>query len=411
MVYNTKIKKDSLKYFPIFLFTFFPYITLYSFGSDIQPWGIMFICLFVLLLFLKNIKFNLVFVFLLLPGIYSILLLWLSIDKFSAIRSVLGYLIISLVPLAFYYILKKKYDLFVIWLKITTVIYLVVALVQIAIYNKFMLPFLNRISTTEIRGVTSLTPEPTFYGIVCLFLILIFLVLNIENKSKYIYMLLFQIVFLAQSSMTILFLIIFCFYYFIFKMNIKIIFLALIIISMLIFSFLFFSFDFLPSNARFIHLMRMFLEDPSNIFIVDASINDRVSAIYFSLKGFFDNYLIANGFGNYMSYLNMELSKQNLFWWVSLSNRIMSFYGSILFELGFIGLLIPIIYSIIIFKAYKSKMRDALLYMFFFNTILFSAIPLSFPFIGVYIAALLYRNKYDIIIIHYEKNGRIKKLV
>jgi len=411
LVYNTKIKKDSLKYFPIFLFTFFPYITLYSFGSDIQPWGIMFICLFVLLLFLKNIKFNLVFVFLLLPGIYSILLLWLSIDKFSAIRSVLGYLIISLVPLAFYYILKKKYDLFVIWLKITTVIYLVVALVQIAIYNKFMLPFLNRISTTEIRGVTSLTPEPTFYGIVCLFLILIFLVLNIENKSKYIYMLLFQIVFLAQSSMTILFLIIFCFYYFIFKMNIKIIFLALIIISMLIFSFLFFSFDFLPSNARFIHLMRMFLEDPSNIFIVDASINDRVSAIYFSLKGFFDNYLIANGFGNYMSYLNMELSKQNLFWWVSLSNRIMSFYGSILFELGFIGLLIPIIYSIIIFKAYKSKMRDALLYMFFFNTILFSAIPLSFPFIGVYIAALLYRNKYDIIIIHYEKNGRIKKLV
>jgi len=139
----------------------------------------------------------------------------------------------------------------------------------------------------------------------------------------------------------------------------------------------------------------MFLSEPSNLFIADASINDRVSAIYFSIKGFFDNNMIANGFGTYAQYLSDELPKQDTFWWVSESNRIMSFYGGILFELGFVGLLIPFVYSILIFKAYKYKISDGLLYFFFINTILLTAIPLSFPFVGIYMATLLYKVKYE----------------
>ena len=158
-------------------------------------------------------------------------------------------------------------------------------------------------------------------------MILLFVALDIKDKKKYIYLLLFQIVFLAQSSMTILFLMIYCFYYSIFKVNLKTISLVLFgVFTALLFIY---NMDLSPHNIRVFQLINMFLSDPSNIFIADASINDRVSAIYFSIKGFIDNNFIANGFGTYSQYLNSELPKQSTFWWVSVSNRIMSFYGGI----------------------------------------------------------------------------------
>jgi len=389
------IRKNSLKYLPILLFSFFPYVTLYPVNSDIQPWCILFVLVFSLLLFYKNTKFPSEISPLWLPFMCSLGLLVVSSDILSAIRSVFGYLTIGLVPFAFYFILKYEYDLFEKFIKITSIIYFIVGLVQILFYKQFMSFLLNRLSTSENRGVTSLAPEPTFYGIICLFLILIFLSLNIKNKYAYIYILLFQIFFLAQSSMTILFLIIFIFYYSIFKLNIKVVFFTLFGV-MTVFTFLY-NIDLASYNIRAIQLLNIFLEEPTNILIVDASVNDRVSAIYFSLKGFFDNYILPNGFGTYTTYLSLELPKQTTFWWVSESNRIMSYYGSILFELGFVGIVIPFTYSFIIFKAYKYKLRDFLLYLFFLNTILFSAIPLSFPFVGIYIATLLYKAKHETI--------------
>lgn len=386
-------KKDRLKYLPILLFSFFPYVTLYSFGSDIQPWSILFVSVLTLLLFYKNIRFDFKIFFLLLPFLYSLGLLVISSDTLSAIRSVIGYLTISMVPFSFYYILKYQYYLFEKFLKVATIIYFIVGLVQILFYKQFMSFLLNRLSSTENRGVTSLVAEPTFYGISCLFLILIFISLDIKNKEKYIYLLLFQIVFLAQSSMTILFLLLYGGYYFLFKVNSKVILwtffglFILVIVSS--------NTEIVSQNIRVLQLIGKFIEEPSNIFIVDASINDRVSAIYFSFKGFFDNYMLANGFGTYKSYLSFELPKQTTFWWVSESNRIMSYYGSILFELGFIGLIVPFVYSLIILKAYRHNVRDFFLYLFFINTILLSAIPLSFPFVGIYMATLLYKAKLE----------------
>lgn len=378
---------------PILLFSFFPYATLYSFGTDIQPWSILFITIFSLLLFYKNIRFSFEIFFLWLPFLYSLGLLTISLDIQSAIRSVLGYLTIGIVPFAFYYILKSHYDLFEKFIKVTSIIYFIVGLVQILFYKQFMSFLLNRLSTSESRGVTSLAAEPTFYGIVCMFLILIFISLDIKNKEKYIYLLLFQIIFLAQSSMTILFLIIYGVYYFLFKASLKVILWSLVFLLVSIIGVI--NTDIMSQNVRVFLLLGKLLEDPSSIFIVDASINDRVSAIYFSFKGFFDNYMLPNGFGTYAPYLSFELPKQTTFWWVSESNRIMSYYGSILFELGFIGLIVPFGYSFIILKAYKYEVKDFLLYLFFINTILLSAIPLSFPFVGIYMATLLYKAKYE----------------
>lgn len=346
-----------------------------------------------IILFYNNFRFPNIFILLFIPLFYGLLLLPTSYDYLSGLRSVVGYFTIALVPLVFYFMLKKYFDITIKFLKLTVIIYFLVGLIQVIFDRNFFSSILNRSSTTDSRGVTSLVAEPTFYGIVCLFLILIFVSLEIKNRKEYIYLLLFQIIFLSQSSMTILFLIIFCFYYFLFKSNFRMI--NIFVVLLAVISLVLFNIDFSSSNLRMLQLVNKFVENPSTIFILDASINDRVSAIYFSIKGFLDNYGIANGFGRYSSYLALEIPKQNIFWWVSESNRIMSFYGSVLFELGFVGFLIPIVYSTIIYKAYKYKVKEVLLYIFFINTILFSAIPLSFPFIGIYMATLIYKVKYE----------------
>ena len=151
--------------------------------------------------------------------------------------------------------------------------------------------------------------------------------------------------------------------------------------------------NFYNYDIRALHLLSQLITHPESL-MSDDSINTRMGIIYFSIKGFIDGYGMPNGFGAFSDYWTIEILKQNIFVQVygTPPVRIMSFYGSILFELGVIGLLIPISYSIIIFKAYKKNIKDFLLFFFFLNTILFTAIPLSLPLVGVYMAALLYRS-------------------
>jgi hypothetical protein len=289
-----------------------------------------------------------------------------------------------------------RYHLFEKFLKMASIFYFVVGLIQTFTHKEFMLFLLNSIRTSENRGVTSLTVEPTFYGLVCLFLILIFLSLDVQNKNKYIYLLLFQIIFLSQSTMTILLLSMYGLYYFIFKINFKKIVLVLVFLFLFLASIEILNSDIINQNTRFFELLKLIIDSPSKILTADQSINFRLADIYFSFKGFIDNYMIPNGFGTYQAYITSELTQQTAFTggsgWVTGSNRISSYYGSILFELGFVGLIIPLTYSYIIKKAYRYQIRDFLLNLFFINTVLLTAVPLSFTFVGIYLATLMYIN-------------------
>ncbi|MFT6127425.1 MAG: hypothetical protein ACJAVA_001915 [Flavobacteriaceae bacterium] len=370
---------------------FFPYLTIYSFGTDLQPTSIVFVTAYAVILFILRISFKRVLVFLTLPFSLSILLMLLDENLFFSIRSVVGYTTILLVPWVFLYILNNYNRIFIFTLKFSTIVYLIIALIQYLFDRGFLTFLLSRARTTHNRGVVSLSTEPTTYGLICLFFILIFIALNIPNKKKYILILLLQIIFLAQSSMVILLLLIFYCYHIIFNLNLKNILIGFVCLIILL---LFFSnIDLLSNDSRLIVLIKNVINHPMQILTIDASVNDRASAIYFSIKGFVDNYFLPNGFSSYEYYLNSELPKQHLFFQDSSRGRIMSYYGGMLYELGIFGLLIPITYSIIIIKSYASNVRSMFLYLLFFNTILFSAIPMSFPFVGIYLACLIYRKE------------------
>ena len=387
------IKINTYKYFPLLLFSFFPYITPYSFGTDIQPWSILLVSLMTLLMLFSNIKIQSYIYYLWLPFLFSFMLFFISPETKSAVRSILGYLTIGLVPYVFYYILKNHYSLFEKFIKVSTVVYFFVGLAQLIINEKFMLFAVNRMTSSENRGITSLSVEPTFYGMICLFLLLIFITLNIKNSKKYIYLLLIQIIFFSQSTMTILLMIVYGFYYFLFKMNLKVVLTSFFFFAVTLTAIV--NTDIINQDIRFFNVLRMLISNPSEIISRDASINFRLADIYFPIKGFIDNYMLPNGFNTYQTYLVSELAQQSTFsgndGWVTKSNRISSFYSSILFELGIVGLIIPIIYSLIILKAYRYQTRNALINLFFINTMLITAIPLSFTFVGIYMSSLIYR--------------------
>jgi len=371
----------------------FPFVTIASFGTDIQPWNIVFLVIMTTVIFNNSVKINRRLAVLFIPVGLAILLILISTDDlFSYVRSLLGYVVIALSPIVYYYIIDRNFNQFLKIIRLSTYVWLGAALIQYFVDPSMFGFLLNRISGGGDRGVVSLSPEPTFYGIVGIFYILIFLAIDYRKNQRYIFLWILQIFFLAQSSMAILFVIIFMFYLLIFKPNIKLIFSCVFLVIFAVTALFFIDINEY-THIRAVSLFVSFLENGIDIANLDPSINDRWSAIYFSLMGLLDNYLLPNGMASYAGYLSEQIQHNDYFWWVSVQNRIMSYYGSILFELGIVGLIVPFVYSSIVFRAYSCKKKDLILYFVFINTILFSAIQLSLPLVGMYIATLLYKIK------------------
>ncbi len=206
--------------FIILLLVFFPYISIIDFGTDVQPLALTFgIVFFGLSLYRKReLERNFIYPFIVM--FFSIVIFLFSGDYFEGIRSSLGYMSLFFIPVVVFSIIKKSPELFIKILKISTFVYFFVAIIQ-RVFDKFFLSnLLTRMSTSEERGVTSLTPEPTFYGTTLLFLLLIFYSLELKKGLIYQFFIVFQIVFLAQSSMAVLYLLVFFFSILFFRLKI-----------------------------------------------------------------------------------------------------------------------------------------------------------------------------------------------
>ncbi|HIB1801565.1 TPA: hypothetical protein ACWWAW_002017, partial [Enterococcus faecium] len=146
----------------VFFFCLFPYVTIIKTGSDVQPYALIFAILFLIYLFLKNkyIKsFNPSFL-LLLPIVYSVIMLSNSFSFLLWLRSFYGYLtipILSLVAYNSFSLLSGKI------LNFSIKIWFLFAIVQKFIYKFFGNILVARISTSTDRGVTSLAVEPSAF--------------------------------------------------------------------------------------------------------------------------------------------------------------------------------------------------------------------------------------------------------
>ncbi|NTL75665.1 hypothetical protein HQ672_01275 [Enterococcus faecium] len=338
----------------VFFFCLFPYVTIIKTGSDVQPYALIFAILFLIYLFLKNkyIKsFNPSFL-LLLPIVYSVIMLSNSFSFLLWLRSFYGYLtipILSLVAYNSFSLLSGKI------LNFSIKIWFLFAIVQKFIYKFFGNILVARISTSTDRWVTSLAVEPSAFANICLFLFLLndlFYYSDKINKKSYnfnIFLLLLQFI-MANSAMGYLLLIVYFFTKIFIKSGIKsrIFQVICIFLSIYLFQLLRSNLYLLPIN-RVTSILLKLNEDWKEIFFTDQSISDRLAHILISGKSLFTNYGLGYGLGTWSKEAygiidNSGTFIQKLVSTNFTSGRIMSGWGTIFFEIGIIGLLIVVWY-------------------------------------------------------------------
>jgi len=314
--------------FALIVASFFPYITPITTPFSMQPYPLIFGLIYYAYHRLWNFKFPLS---LHLPAITlaAASFLMLYDPSLNALRSLFNYASFSLLLYCYVHLLVT-YD----HLKVThlvgliSVIYVGIGVTQMLIFPSIASCCVGNIAdNTSLlesgRGVSSLTPEPTFYGFFCLAFIIIF---KIMNYKKYFYVNLFGLVFLSFSSLAILCFAIYLIITFFVQMSIrnKIYFISISgLIAAVLWTFI------SQLDLRLILILNNFIENGFVVASMDESISGRLYHLVQPWQSFIDNWGLPNLFSG-------------------LPNgdpRILSGFGSGIYELGV--LFLPVLWTIV----------------------------------------------------------------
>jgi hypothetical protein len=374
-----KVTFSSAMFLLLFWACFFPFISLLGLQTDSQPNAL--IVSLLILLFNSTALFPKSSMLLLLLSVVGLVLLPFSRFDVQNIVSVVGYFSLFIVPIAVYISLHRFGGLSFNLFKIISIVWGFVAIIQKVIYPGFLTFLLPRASgiTMNGRGVISLAPEPTYYGTVVALLIVIYLLNFWEEKRAILHFLIFQLVFLSISS-TIIFVGLFSFFvYFIVSFfQTKIITKTYLFLGILGVGFLGITVKSAWQETRLFKTIDIFIESPE-LLLKDESISERFNHIYFSIASLNDNYGVPHGYGRFKNYIiekNRDPAYYKFFEMIDLDHysKIMSGYGTIIFEFGVIGLLLPVLLLCLLRK--KLRYPNILFAFVFLNVVLFTAISL-----------------------------------
>jgi hypothetical protein len=362
---------------------FFPWLSLSTNNMDSQPWPLLASLFF---LFSKGSFFADAFCkivsFLILLSIFVILLInyfnFNSASSFLVMRSIAGYISIALIYIVFFNIKLlridiKKHIILINW------IWILISVVQL-IFGPYLFDWAVHVRTSPSRGVTSLAPEPTFFA---MFLIVISWIIIYEFRGKRsivangtVIANLITIIFIAKSSMAILYVGVIFILWLVFGEASYRKKLLIAISTITLAPFLFIVAILVAPESRFVDLIYDVIDSPASLITKDLSINDRFSYVYFSFYGFVDGALLPRGVGAFAEYAKfMNGHWKDLF--IRLPGSIiLSWSGALLFELGVLGLCIFLIVLTIIYKGAGQGYRW--LSVAVFLTISIAAIPHGF---------------------------------
>ena len=387
-----------------FIFALFPFV---SFGLntwDTQPYFIIFGAVSGLLfissgaVFYKSAHLIIISIFILLT-----LTLVTNTYDFIFFRGLFSYLAFF-VTLIVSIILFQRNGVPIKLIVYSNIIYILVAITQALSgdfkNDIFSFLVLSNSFADGSRGVIGLTPEPTIFAILMFFMTWIYLIIydyKPPSKIKILIALnLMTILFLAKSSMVYVYFITAAFFYLAANLQNKKVIIIIIGISI----FFIASFNFMMAalpESRFVHLSTIAAGLDGNILeriIVminfDASINDRVLNVVFPYLGFLYNYGLPGGLHNFFSVSKALVGLTDGYFWAGLgSNKILSFVGAFIFELGILGVYF-FYYLYNLLKDKKSHIRFFELLLLF--TILNSSIPVAFPYVAILMAFLYFKK-------------------
>ncbi|ENQ8176722.1 hypothetical protein [Vibrio parahaemolyticus] len=382
----------------VLAFQFFPWLSFRMFEGDTQPWPLL-LSLIASLFFIKN-KVDKAAVMVLCAFIFSFCLaiVYCRFDVLT-IRAIFGYL--TLFSVYYFYLeYKKRYDAKAIIIA-TNIIWIVAGLIQVLV-DPYVFDFLVHTRTSEARGVTGLAPEPTFYGIFLYFMCwLIYVETNFYSKDKLcrMYTLLTIlnvafIVFVAKSSMVVVFLFLTFVFLLIRNLSARLV-ACSVLFCLLTIPMLNVVWSSLGlEDARMFKLASRVFDGGLFLLIRDASINSRISHVYLSFYEFVTSGMLPHGYHSFGGKLEELLANSDVFYWGKHTDKIMSWLGGVLFELGFWGLIIVawISYSMMGTAISYRKILDVSLFLL----VLTSAIPLAFPLVPLILASARYQYIYKV---------------
>lgn len=401
---NPLSKKLTSIFFLLFLFfCFFPYLRILPLPLDSQPNAlILAVCIFVISFHNKVAKEIKYLLFVLFSAIICMVCSW---EGVLGLRILTNYVSLFFITYATYVALRYlnglPYSFF------CNVVYwwFLVGFIQLTIYPSF-LDFLLLRSDNELmlargRGVTSLAVEPTFYGMICL-LLMIINHLNFYEQKRYkwiLFLLLVQFIVFSRSTT--------CFFVLGISCTLYILYWVLKgrncfwwLIGICIGSFVVYKgalYVTSHTDIRFARALHHLLQEPSSFLLMDYSVNNRFMHAFFPLKGFIDNIGFPHGLGNFNDYL-MKMS-EDAYWGrllpydVSGEKKTATSIGGPLFELGIFAL--PIYYVIITCFRQISKYRIASDFCFFILFgLMLNTLNFNNAILGFFMGNLVYLKYY-----------------
>ncbi|WP_217522770.1 hypothetical protein [Vibrio metschnikovii] len=407
-----KISLTKLAIFLTVFFSAFNYIAIIPNNMDTQPWYIIASIISAVVVYLNNNscvgRIVCFYLYLLISFLIVFCIYGIVENSVSDVYRNLG-TYISLFTVSYVFYIGFKRGL----INSSQIFIFICVWFIFGILQKFFnfdTTFILENRTSSGRGVTSLAPEPTFYAIMISLLYILYYYARVhegvvENLflNKTFIIVLFQVFFLASSSMMMLVWIIgLCLfvslniikYVFIldFKKILSVFF--LIVAFVFVFVFLFDSVD--VSGMRF---YKLFMDLNNGIYLVsqDASVNDRLAHVYFPFYGVVSNNLLPGGVSSFSHYLEMKGEVlSGFFWYGAITNKIMSYFGTLLYELGFLSFPFFFYISLLVFYfIYRFKFDiNIVTSVFILLVILFLSVPLSNPLsVGVLVLISLNYKK------------------
>ncbi|MBA7518375.1 hypothetical protein ES705_10445 [subsurface metagenome] len=386
----------------------FPYLSLIQTPFDTQPSAVIFsILIFSIFLIKKdnNLSFPFPLWALFLIFLYALGIYFINSNYYYGMRSLVGYASVFFITFASYK--TFKYSNIKIYI-FSINIWLLFGVVQLLFNKNFGRWFVPRMSTSATRRVTSLAVEPSYYATFCIFALILneLFYRNAKYNRKVYYIIMCILVFqmiITFSGSGFLFLLVFffskCISSIFFDQGIKrykILFSSTIILFLIIFLFL-----YLPAlqYSRAGLLLKNALKDPIALLLTDTSVADRVSHVLLSFYSLLYSKGIGLGLGTWGDYADLlttftggrieEIANVRL----STGGRIMSGWGSTIYEIGIFGVLFIIVFLWIMFVGLRRNKEMKSIYfisMLTMGFVMLMAVPIAFPLFGYTLGAFLY---------------------
>lgn len=382
-----------------FFFVFFPYIVTYPLESDVQPNALLFALLYLCLIFYKKqgiiipkYFFPIIFVI-----FYALCMFFIQTNSFMfGLRSCVGIFSFFIFLLFGYmtckYISYKIIKYFIILWFIFTMME-AINFLFLDIYNPASL-LIRRTTEVGFRGLSSLCVEPSYLGIMMFLFLLLNEVLYFFEKStkkQYLFVACLSIMqmLFSLSILSIALLLIFLFAKGIQYMRLNILtILKLSAVTASVLSLILFVINAgVFFDLRIGWYLKLFSGESLDV-LLDASVTDRMVHILVPFIGFFSLHgLIGYGPGNFgpdhVSEVLNNLGYQKdlispILGHSILVGRVMSTYGSLIYEIGVVGSIIPLVLNFILLKYYL-KYKLCILIFICMNLLFINAVPLAQP--------------------------------